>query len=223
MSNLSQVAGALVHLGGARYGRGRIWLQTDKNWDKSLFHGLFHELFTLVRETAQAHPFWCLPIAAAIAFSESFVGVSIIIPGTTLLLTLGGVIGASHIPVWPAVLGATLGSILGDWISWWIGFHYHHQILHIWPFRKFETQIEKGLHFFQKWGPGAIFIGRFTGPLRATVPLVAGMSETAFWPFQLANAASAVVWAVAIMVFPSAVVHLAASVYHSLSAINPLK
>ena len=199
MSNLSQVGRVLVHLGRPRYAAGHISPETDKNWDNGVFHGLFHDLFLLVRETARAHPFWCLPIAGVVAFSESFVGVPILIPGTALLLTLGGVAGASHIPVWPAVLGATLGSIAGDWISWWIGFHYHHQILHVWPFRRFEAQIDKGLHFFHKWGTAAIFLGRFTGPLRATVPLVAGMSELEFWPFQIANTASAILWAFALL------------------------
>lgn len=168
-----------------------------------MFHGLFHDLFLLVRATAQAHPFWCLPIAGVIAFSESFVGVSFLVPGTALLLALGSVAGASHIPVWPAVLGATIGSIAGDWISYWIGLRYHHQILHVWPFRRFEAQIEKGLHFFHKWGTAAIFLGRFTGPLRATVPLVAGMSELEFWPFQIANSVSAVIWAYVLLALPA--------------------
>lgn len=168
-----------------------------------MFHGLFHDLFLLVRQTAQAHPIWCLPLAAVVAFSESFVGISFIIPGTALLLTLGGVIGASHIPVWPAMLGASLGSIAGDWISYWIGLTYHRQILHIWPFRHFEAQIEKGLHFFHKWGIAAIFLGRFTGPLRATVPLVAGMSELEFWSFQVANSVSALIWAYVLLALPA--------------------
>ena len=47
-------------------------------------------------------------------------------------------------------------------------------------FRRFESQIEKALHLFHHWGTWAIFIGRFMGPLRATVPLVAGMSELEF-------------------------------------------
>jgi membrane protein DedA with SNARE-associated domain len=33
------------------------------------------------------------------------------------------------------------------------------------------------------------------GPFRATVPLVAGMSELEFWPFMIANSASALIWA----------------------------
>ena len=148
-----------------------------------------------VKITATTHPYWVFPIAFVIAFSESFVGVSFIVPGTILLVALGGVIGATHISLFPAWLGAVLGSILGDWISWWIGFHYHRQIVHSWVFRRFEEQIEKALHLFHKWGTWAIVIGRFMGPLRATVPLVAGMSELEFWPFMFANAFSALVWA----------------------------
>ena len=159
------------------------------------FHWFFHDLTPWVTGVARAHPIWCFPIAFIVAFSESFVGVSFIIPGTTLLFILGGVIGASHISVIPAWAGAVIGSILGDWISFWIGFHYHHQILHVWPFRRYEDQIEKGLHFFHRFGTWAIFLGRFLGPFRATVPLVAGMSELEFWPFQIANTASAILWA----------------------------
>jgi membrane protein DedA with SNARE-associated domain len=42
--------------------------------------------------------------------------------------------------------------------------------------------------------PG-IFIGRFFGPLRASVPLVAGILAMPFWRFQFANFTSALVWA----------------------------
>ena len=40
-----------------------------------------------------------------------------------------------------------------------------------------------------------IFIGRFSGPLRASVPLVAGIFEMPYWRFQFANFVSAFVWA----------------------------
>jgi membrane protein DedA with SNARE-associated domain len=160
-----------------------------------IFHWFIHDARLWVTTAAQAHPLWCFPIAFAIAFSESFVGVSFIVPGTIMLVTLGGVIGASHISLLPALTGTIMGSVLGDWISWWIGFHYHHKIVHFWLFRRFEDQIEKALQLFHRWGSWAIFIGRFMGPLRATVPLVAGMSELEFRPFMIANTVSAIVWA----------------------------
>ena len=62
-----------------------------------------------VTVTAQTHPYWVFPIARVIAFSESFVGLSFIVPGTVLLVTLGGVIGAAHISLFPAWLGAVIG------------------------------------------------------------------------------------------------------------------
>src|SRR5690606_15403276 len=46
----------------------------------------------------------------------------------------------------------------------------------------------------------SIFIGRFLGPVRSTVPLVAGMMRMRARPFQLANVASAVVWVISLLV-----------------------
>jgi membrane protein DedA with SNARE-associated domain len=44
-----------------------------------------------------------------------------------------------------------------------------------------------------------IFIGRFSGPLRASVPLVAGIFEMPYWRFQFANVTSALVWAAVLL------------------------
>ena len=45
----------------------------------------------------------------------------------------------------------------------------------------------------------AIFIGRFFGPLRASVPLVAGIFAMPYWRFQFANFTSAFVWAAVLL------------------------
>ena len=152
------------------------------------------------------HP--AFPSRLASLFSESFAGVSDLIPGFALLLALGGVIGASDSGLLPALLGAALGAVGGDWISWWLGRRYHHQILHVWPFRRFEAQIEKALHFFHRWGAWAVFFGRFLGPFRATVPLVAGMSKLEFRPFMIASLSSALIWATALLAFPALVTRI---------------
>jgi membrane protein DedA with SNARE-associated domain len=41
----------------------------------------------------------------------------------------------------------------------------------------------------------AIFIGRFFGPLRASVPLAASIFRMSYWHFQLGNFTSAFLWA----------------------------
>jgi membrane protein DedA with SNARE-associated domain len=53
----------------------------------------------------------------------------------------------------------------------------------------------KGEEFVKRWGAVAIFVGRFSGPLRASVPIVAGIFAMPWWRFQLANWSSAFVWA----------------------------
>ena len=53
----------------------------------------------------------------------------------------------------------------------------------------------------EKWGIPGIFIGRFFGPLRASVPLIAGILEMHYWKFQIANFTSAFVWAYVLLKF----------------------
>ena len=102
-----------------------------------------------------------------------------------------------------------LGALCGDVISWGLGLRYHHQILHLWPFRKYEARLERALHFFHRWGAWAVFFGRFLGPFRATVPLVAGMSELEFRRFMAASIASAILWAFGLLAFPAYVAQFA--------------
>lgn len=44
-------------------------------------------------------------------------------------------------------------------------------------------------------GAGGIAIGRFIGPARAVVPLIAGVFGVKRLPFQIANVTSALAWA----------------------------
>ena len=68
--------------------------------------------------------------------------------------------------------------------------------------------IPKGEAFMKKWGVAGIFIGRFFGPLRASVPLVAGIFAMPFWRFQIANFASAFVWAAVLLTLGDVVAKL---------------
>ena len=56
-----------------------------------------------------------------------------------------------------------------------------------------------GEAFFRKWGTFGVFVGRFFGPLRSIMPLVAGICGMRQVPFQIANLASAVLWATGVL------------------------
>jgi membrane protein DedA with SNARE-associated domain len=53
----------------------------------------------------------------------------------------------------------------------------------------------RALLLFRRWGWAAVFFGRFLGPVRAVAPLMAGVARMAEWRFQVANVASALLWA----------------------------
>jgi membrane protein DedA with SNARE-associated domain len=146
-----------------------------------------------------AHQMWAAPIMFALAFGESLAFISLLIPAWSVLVAIGALIGPSGINFWPIWIAGALGAACGDWLSYWIGFKMEKAVYHMWPLSRHPDLIPKGEAFVQKWGVLGIFIGRFFGPLRASVPLVAGIFRMPYWRFQFANFTSAFVWAAVLL------------------------
>jgi membrane protein DedA with SNARE-associated domain len=144
-----------------------------------------------VRENAV----WAGPIMFALAFAESLAFISLLVPAWSALVAIGALVGAGTLSVWPVWIGGAMGAACGDWLSYWIGLKLEYSVQHIWPLSRHPDLIPRGEAFVKKWGALAIVIGRFFGPLRAAVPLVAGIFEMPFWRFQIANFSSAFLWA----------------------------
>ncbi len=51
------------------------------------------------------------------------------------------------------------------------------------------------------------FFRALFGPLRASVPLAAGILEMPWWPFQIANFASAFIWAAMLLILGDGIPH----------------
>ena len=142
---------------------------------------------------------WAPAVVFALAFGESFVFVSLLLPATAVLFAAGGLVGAADIAFWPIWTAAALGAVLGDWASYWLGYHYKEAIGRMWPLSRDPGLMRKGHALFTKWGVLGVFFGRFFGPLRSVMPLVAGICAMPQLIFQLANVASALVWATGIL------------------------
>lgn len=143
-----------------------------------------------------------VPIAFLVAFGESFCFLSVLWPGTAILVGIAGLFAASGISssvVFPMIIAATLGGTLGYAISFWIGHYFKDSIDQVWPFRSNPDMIKKGEYFFQKYGTWSVFLGHFFGPVRAVIPVVAGMFAMRQVPFQIANVASAFIWAAGVI------------------------
>jgi membrane protein DedA with SNARE-associated domain len=143
----------------------------------------------------RAHQAWSPFIVGALAFAESLAFLSFLVPSTVLLLGVGALIGASGLEFWPIWLGAAVGAILGDWVSYAIGFRFKHAAFRVWPLSSHPHLADRGERLFVRWGAWGVFLGRFIGPMRAVVPLIAGIFAMPILLFQMANIASALVWA----------------------------
>jgi membrane protein DedA with SNARE-associated domain len=150
-------------------------------------------------EFVRAHQVWAAPIVFALCFAESLAFISLLIPAWAALVGIGTLIGASGLNFWPIWIAGAIGAALGDWLSYWIGLKLEKSVYNMWPLSRHPDLIPKGEAFVTKWGALAIFIGRFSGPLRATVPIVAGIFAMPFWRFQAANWSSALLWAAVLL------------------------
>lgn len=151
---------------------------------------------TTVLDFVRSYPNWAAAIVFALAFGESLAFVSLVLPFWALLVGIGTLIGAANpLLFWTIVTAAAAGAALGDWLSYWLGYHYHEQLRAMWPLKNHPKLLDNGKSFFRRWGGWAIVLARFSGPLRASIPIVAGIAEMPTLWFQLANWSSAFLWA----------------------------
>ena len=141
------------------------------------------------------HQEWAIAVMFITAFGESFVFLGLAFPGTTLLVAAGLLIKSGDLSLWPIAIGAVLGAVLGDTVSYWIGWWFGGRLSRIWPFTRRPELLAGGVEFFRRHGGKSVFIGRFFGPIRAVIPLAAGMMRMSPRLFWIANVTSALVWA----------------------------
>jgi membrane protein DedA with SNARE-associated domain len=161
----------------------------------------FHDYVQFVVDFVRLHHAWAAPIVFVLAFLESIAFFSLFIPAWAALVGIGALVGASGIPFWPVWVAGAVGAALGDWVSYWIGYRFKGEVAKVWPLSRHPELLPRGHVFVEKWGAAGIFIGRFFGPLRAAVPLIAGILEMPYRTFQVANFTSAFIWAWALLVF----------------------
>ncbi|MFM8681211.1 MAG: DedA family protein [Alphaproteobacteria bacterium] len=143
----------------------------------------------------ETHAHWAGPVVFAICFLESLALVSAIVPATVLLIGIGSLATAGVLDLATLSAWGIVGAGLGFWASYEGGRRYARQIEALpWLARRPQL-LAKGHGFFERWGAMAVFIGRFVGPARVVVPMMAGTMGVEGRRFHLANWASAVIWA----------------------------
>ena len=120
---------------------------------------------------------------------------SAIVPATVLLVGIGSLATAGVLDLFTLSAWGVVGAGLGFWASYEGGRRYAREIEALpWLARR-PDWIARGHGFFERWGAMAIFVGRFVGPARVVVPMMAGTMGVDSRRFHIANWASALVWA----------------------------
>ncbi len=167
-----------------------------------------------IADFVRDHQVWAAPIVLVLAFGESLEFISLLVPAWGALVAIGAMIGVSDLRFWPLCLAGGIGAALGDWLSYWFGFKYKEQVAQLWPLSRYPEILPRGEAFVRNWGVPSIFIGRFFGPLRASVPLAAGIFEMPYWQFQVANFLSALIWAAVLLLFGDVIAEIAEWLWH---------
>lgn len=156
----------------------------------------FTELLTWI-EHNPAHAGW---VVFAMSLAESLAIVGVAVPGVVILFGVGTLIGAGLLDFWSMCLWAIAGAIIGDGLSYWLGHHFEYLTERWRWFRVHPDHLAKGVRFFENYGDLSVALGRFFGPIRAIVPLVAGLMHMPPKRFFIANVLSALVWAPAYLI-----------------------
>ncbi|KTC79688.1 VTT domain-containing protein [Legionella cherrii] len=175
---------------------------------------LFVDYVQPLTEWLQHNPRWSLFITFLISLTESLAIVGSIVPGSVTMTAIGILAGSGIMRIDLTLLAAILGAVAGDSLSYTLGYYYSDRLTEIWPFSKYPKWIEYGKEFFKTHGGKSVLIGRFVGPLRSIIPVIAGILHMKQWRFFVANVLSAIGWSL-LYVMPGVAIGAAS---HELSA-----
>ncbi len=163
-------------------------------------------------ELLLANPDWVACSIVLIAFIESLAIAGVVVPGVLLMTVAAFVAGSGTLDMFSTLAAAFIGAVLGDGISFFLGKYYGQRILGSRALKKQQRWVVRSELFFQRYGAMSIVIGRFIGPVRPIIPLVAGMLKMPAGLFLAVNITSAIVWAPVYMLpgfFLGASIHIA--------------
>src|SRR5690606_4817055 len=110
-----------------------------------------------------------------ISFIESLALAGIIVPGVLLLFLVASVAGHLDFNLSTVLIAGFAGAVLGDGISFYLGRYFKDSIPRYWPFSRYPGALQSGRNFFNRHGGKSVMLGRFIGPIRPVIPLIAGM------------------------------------------------
>jgi membrane protein DedA with SNARE-associated domain len=140
------------------------------------------------------HAAWAGLVLGLVTFCEAILVVGALLPGTAIVCLAGGLVAIGVLDGPSALTGALVGAVLGDALAFLVGRRLGPGALRTAWLAKHRRPMTRTRVLIRRHGVLVLLVGRFAGPLRAFVPLVAGMSRMGLMKFHLANAGAALTW-----------------------------
>ncbi len=159
------------------------------------------DLLNTITQWVTDYPLWSGAIIFLVAMLESIAIIGVVIPGVAIMFAIGTLSSNGTLDMLTTILWAAAGASIGDGLSFFLGKHYKEKIYTLSWFEKRPQVLSKGHDFFKKYGIFSLLIGRFVGPIRAVIPLVAGILNMPLRQYIPINIIASMLWAPAYL-FP---------------------
>lgn len=144
-----------------------------------------------------AHPEWLGLALFLLACGECLALVGILVPGALLLFGIGVLAGGGILSLGETLLLAFAGGLLGDALSYALGRRFQQRIRRLPLLRSHPQWLDSAETYMQRYGIGSLLVGRFIGPLRPLLPMVAGTLKMPLSRFIAVSLVAGAGWSVA--------------------------
>lgn len=144
-----------------------------------------------------ANPQWLGVAIFLVACIECLAIAGVIVPGTVLLFAVAVLAGSGAMSLSETLLLGFAGGLLGDALSYTLGRRFHQNIRQLPLLRDHPEWIGGAETYFHRYGIASLLVGRFIGPLRPMLPMVAGMFDMPLARFIGVSVVAAAGWSVA--------------------------
>jgi undecaprenyl-diphosphatase len=145
----------------------------------------------------EAHPQWLGLAIFLLACFECLAIAGLLVPGTVVLFAAGVLAGSGALSLWETLLLGYFGGLLGDALSYALGRRFHQNIRRLPLLRDRPQWLQGAESYFQRYGVVSLLVGRYIGPLRPMLPMVAGMLDMPLPRFIAVSMLAASGWSVA--------------------------
>lgn len=148
----------------------------------------------------ELHPHWLALAVFITALGECLAIVGWLVPGTVLLLAMAVLAGSGALNLQGLLLAGFSGGLLGDLLSYAIGRRYHQGVRRLPVLRSHPQWLAGADQAFARFGTASLIIGRFIGPLRPALPMLAGMLDMPLLRFFAISVLASAGWALAYLI-----------------------